>query len=246
MADQITYVFLDFDDTLSDIRSLRLQFVREAAELLERHGATRDAWEQAVAPTFERSLARYTERYTTDPLAEYVHWLDQERARIGAEIFEAAGVQPPTGEPLAELVKRITFDSLAYCNATFPNTEDALRELFEMGVRTQMASAQDSDYLLAALMGARIESYTESKFGPDLLNCAKESPQFYVRAFAACNIHPSQAIVVDDQAICLNWAREAGAHVVQARVAPNVEPADFAHSFTDWAELPEIVRGIAP
>lgn len=246
MPEPSTYVFIDFDDTLSDMQALRSQFAAEAAELLERYGATREAWASAIALSCERSLERYTTRFTQDPLADYVTWLEEERARIGEEVFRAVGVTPPQDQPLVQLVKQVTFDALAYCNAAHPGAEDALRRLFELGYRTQMASAQDSEYLIAALLGARLESYTESKFGPDLVNCAKESPQFYIRLFAACNIHPNQAIVVDDQPVCLQWAREAGAHVIQARVAPNCPPADSERCCTDLADLPDIVRGIAP
>lgn len=246
MPDKAIYVFLDFDDTLSDMRRLRPQLIDESAELLARFGATREAWAQAVALALDRSVARYTERFTADPTAEYVTWLDDERTRIGEDLFAAVGVAPPPNEPLGAIVKRMTFDALAYCNAAFPNAENALRELFEMGVRTQTASAQDSDYLLAALIGARLESYTESKFGPDLINCAKESPHFYTRVFSACGIHPGQAIVVDDQPICLRWAQEAGAHVVHARVAPDCPPAACEHTLTDLRDLPDLVRGISP
>jgi len=43
------------------------------------------------------------------------------------------------------------FDALYGCNATFPGAEEALRELFE-GCSNQIASSQESDYLLAALI----------------------------------------------------------------------------------------------
>src|SRR5262249_10976942 len=139
------------------------------------------------------------------------------------------------------LAAKIQFDALTACNAAFPHAESALRELHEMGVRTQTASSQESEYLLAALIGAGIESYIETKFGPDLVDCAKESPEYYCRIFKTCEIRPSQAIVVDDQPECLDWAEEAGARVIQARLIPDAQEQQFPNAITDLSSLPAMV-----
>jgi FMN phosphatase YigB (HAD superfamily) len=241
-----TYLFLDFDDTLSDAAEHAAQYVRELAGLLASDcGGGAEQWAAAIAPAWQESVRRYEAKFTGNPLAGYNAWLEEERARMTEAIFAAVGAPLPAREPLGEFAKRVMFDALTGCNAAFPGAEDVLRELFEQGVRTQMASSQESDYLFAALIGAGVESYTESKFGPDLVDCAKEGPEFYRLIFEACGIRPSQAIVLDDLPVCLDWAEEAGAKVVQARIKPGGPEPEFPVVLTCLADLPELVKKIS-
>ncbi len=241
-----TYVFLDFDDTLCDMAEHRLQLVHELAGLLsEEYGGAEDEWAPVLAPTLAASLIGYREEFVGRPLAGFNRWITEERARVAREIFEAKGIAIPPDTDIGALAARLQFEALTACNASFPNAEEALRELFDMGVRAQLASSQESEYLLAALIGAGIESYTESKFGPDLVDCAKEGPVYYRRILEACGIGPAQAIVVDDQPECLDWAEEAGAKVIQARLKPDSPEQQFPMSISDLSELPAAVRKLA-
>lgn len=240
------YVFLDFDNTLSDAAALRRQYVQELAYILNRDfGGETAGWEAALSPALDASQARYQATFTGNPLAGYAEWLAQERVRITQEVFAAMGVAPPAGEPLGDSARRVQFEALTGCNAALPGAEEALRGLFEAGYRTQIASAWESEYLFAALIGAGIESYTESKFGGDLVNCAKEGPEFYARIFAACQIRPSQAIVVDDQAFCLDWAEETGARVIQARLMPDAPEPEFPLVLTRLTDLTPMINSLS-
>jgi phosphoglycolate phosphatase-like HAD superfamily hydrolase len=237
-----TYLFVDFDDTLCDSSVFYTLYLQEIAALLAGDiGGDRAEWEAAARPALETSLQRYRDTFVGNPLAGYNDWLSAERRRIAVDLFGRAGQPLPAGEPPDEFIKRMQFDALTQVRATFPGAEEALRELFERNVRTQMASAWDSDFLYGALIGAGVESYTESRFGPDLVDCAKEGPEFYQRIFAACEIRPSQAIVVDDLAFCLDWAEEAGAKVVQARLKPNAPEPEFPIVITSLTDLPDLI-----
>lgn len=245
MSEQ-TYVFIDFDDTLSDAQALWEQYSEELASLLSTDvGGDKTIWKAALRPAIDRSLARYAEKFRGNPLGGYVEWVDAERVRFMEEVFAEVGQPLPTRDPLDEFAKRMQFDALTACNTAFPRAEEALRELFEMGIRTQMASAQESEFLIAALIGSRIESYIESKFGPDLVGCAKEGPEFYRRILKACCVQPSQAIVVDDQPRCLDWAEEVGAKVVQARIKPNAPEPQFPIVLNTLSDLPGLVRKLS-
>ena len=242
---ETVYLFVDFDNTLIDSDALRRQYVQELASILHRDfGGEIAGWEAALSPALDASQARYQATFSGNPLAGYTDWLAQERVRITQEVFGAMGVASPEGEPLGDLARRLQFEALTNCNTALPGAEEALRGLFEAGHRTQIASAWDSEFLFAALIGAGIESYTESKFGGDLVNCAKEGPEFYQRIFAACDIRPAQAIVVDDQAICLDWAEETGAKVIQARLMPNAPEPEFPLVLTRLTDLTQMVNSL--
>jgi phosphoglycolate phosphatase-like HAD superfamily hydrolase len=239
------FLFVDFDDTLSDFAALGGQYVEQLSRLLSSEfGGEPGEWAAATVPELEASVARYVEKFVGNPLAGYNAWIEEERARVAAAIFARVGRELPANEPLGPLAKRVQFDALTNCNAVFPGTEEALHALFEADVRIQLASSQESDYLLAALIGGGIESCTESKFGPDLVDCAKEGPEFYRRIFAMAEISPSQAIVLDDQAMCLDWAEEAGARVIQACLKANAAEPEFPVVLGSMAELPGLVESM--
>lgn len=238
-----TYLFIDFENTLCDMAAHRAQFVGELSGLLAAEfGGERDRWIDVLRQELEAGMADYARKFTGDPLAGFNAWIDVERVRVTSAAFAAMSVPLPNDGPAVELAKRLQFDALTGCNALIDGAEAALKGLFEMGVRTQIASAQESEYLLAALIGAGVESFTEMKFGPDLVDCAKEGPEFYRRIFAACEIRPSQAIVLDDQAMCLDWAEEAGARVVQAALLPDSPEPEFPVVLRRFADLPRLIR----
>lgn len=241
------YLFLDFDDTLSDFRALGAQYVAALARLLaHRYGGAEEAWAAAAREEIQAGIARYEERFIGHPLAGYTQWVQDERGRITETVFERVGVALPSDRYPGDLGKRLQFEALAACNAAFPGATDALRDLTRVGVRVQMASSQESDYLRGALAGAGLASFIGRMFGPDLVDCAKEGPEFYRRIFEASGIHPSQALVVDDQPMCLDWAEEAGARVVQACVCPVAPTPEYPVALRSLSDLPRLVQmGVA-
>ena len=103
------YLFIDFDDTLSDFGLLGEQFVSELARRLARDfGADSTTWAAALKPELEASIARYADRFTGDPLAGFRAWIAEERPRVVAAVFERAETAVPTKEPLATLGERLS------------------------------------------------------------------------------------------------------------------------------------------
>ena len=61
-------------------------------------------------------------------------------------------------------------------------------------------------------------------------------------ALRALQAGAGPAMVVDDQAMCLDWAEETGARVVQACLKVGAEEPEFPVSFTNYEELPALVE----
>ncbi len=237
------FVFIDFDDTLIDQIELRSQYIAAVGQLLRQdYGVDGKQMEPVVDRALSESHNRYVELFEKEPLAPFNTWLEKERARIVETVFEDGGIAMPSGVPPSELAKRLQFDALIQTNAALQGAMECLQSLFEAGARTQIASAWDSDYLLAALMGAGLESYTESKFGPDLVDCAKESVEYYRRIFDAVGCRAEESVVVDDSPAALDWAEEAGARVVQALTSPRAGDPEFPTVIRKLAELPQIIK----
>ena len=240
----MAYLFIDFDETLSDSFVLRTQYVREVGALLaQSYGKMEDQWAKATADLLVELEKDYVARFVGNPLAGYSDWLDAARQQSADSLFAALG-QPLPAEAV-QIIKETQFTALTACDAAFPGAYEALDALFQANVRVQMASGNESEFLLAALIGAGIESFTESKFGPDLIDCAKEGPEYYARIFEAVGVLPADALVVDDQPEALRWAMAAGAKTIQARISTELRFPDVPGVIaimTDLRELPELAK----
>jgi HAD superfamily hydrolase (TIGR01509 family) len=242
MSDDL-YLFIDFDDTLSDAKTFGVQYVHALSErLASAYGGEVTAWTEALVPELGAGIARYEAQFLGNPLGGYTAWLEEERARTAESLFRSVGRTLPPEESPAELAKRIQFDALTAVHAVYPGAAEALKRLSEAGVRLMMASSQDSYFLRGALTGAGIVERFDTLYGPDLVDCAKEGTEFYRRLFEASGIRPSQAVVLDDQVMCLDWAEEAGARVVQACVRADAEEPEFPVVLTEFAQLPTLLR----
>lgn len=243
MSDE-KFVFIDFDNTLSDQFQLNLQYVREVGNLLApKYGGEVADWAKAMAEVMEAIEQDYIARFLRNPLNGYCAWLEQMPAQAATRLFTRMGLPLPPN--LKELAIETQFNALTACDAAFPGAYDALSALFEEGYRTQIASGQESEWLLAALMGAGLESFTESKFGPNLIDCAKEGPEFYERIFEQVGVAPAEALVVDNDPAALDWAMQVGAKAIQVQVSPEchlLEAPGIVAAITDLADLPQLVR----
>ncbi|HZP80699.1 MAG TPA: HAD family hydrolase [Chthonomonadaceae bacterium] len=243
MSDE-KFVFLDFDNTLCDQFQLNLQYVREVGNLLApKYGGEAEDWAKAMADVMEAMEQDYIARFLRNPLNGYCAWLEEMRPKAATMLFTRMGLPLPPN--IEQLAIETQFNALTACDATFPGAYDALNTLFEGGYRTQIASGQESEWLLAALMGAGIESFTESKFGPDLIDCAKEGPEFYERIFAQVGVAPAATLVIDNDPVALGWAMQVGAKAIQVKVSPEYhlpEAPGIVAAITDLSDLPRLVR----
>jgi FMN phosphatase YigB (HAD superfamily) len=77
-------------------------------------------------------------------------------------------------------------------------------------------------------------------YGPDLIDMHKHGPVYYERIFANAGVDPAQALVVDDNANTILWARQAGARVVLIGDASAVGLEDVP-CLSSLAHLPEVI-----
>lgn len=241
-------VFLDFDDTLSDEARFSIQFVKALGRTLgEKYGcASEEAWRDGVVTMLLHIVQDYAEHFRGRPQNGYCAWLDRMRPMATEVLFERMNLpRPPAShEESIEIQAR----ALQQCNALFGGAEHALHMLRCAGHRVLMASGHESRYLQAALQGAAVHTYPEQFFGPDLVDCAKEGPEYFACIFAAANVSPQEAIVVDDLPEAIGWALETGASAIQSCLSPvrRYPPVPgVSNVLTDLYRLPDIVESLA-
>ncbi len=241
-------IFLDFDGTLSDMPTLWEQYTQKVGELLAaQFGGDALEWASATLNAHQTVNREYVARFSSQPTPGYKQWLQQARLQSTELIFTARNLPVPT-DTLA-FVMETQYNALIQCNALYEGAAECLESLIQAGRTLHIASANDSEFLTAALIGGGIDSFITHRFGPDLLDCAKEGVEFYECLFAETGIEASQAIVVDDHPETLQWAIKSGANVIQVRLSPTIQYPDVEGVIailTDLRDLPPLIEQILP
>ena len=239
-------VFLDFDETVSDQMRFNLLYVREIGRrMAARHGGDSEAWAKSAIDMMVAVEEDYVARFVGNPLNGNCEWLADFRVGSIGLLYKGMGL--PVPEDAARLSLQIQREALCGCDAAFPGAPEALAAISSAGHRIHMASGQESEFLRGGMTGNGCARYIDRFFGPDLVGCAKEGPEYYERVFRAVGISPSEAIVVDDYPPAIGWALDVGATVVQMRLSSvhhfDVVPG-VAAVITDHRDLPNVVMGL--
>jgi phosphoglycolate phosphatase-like HAD superfamily hydrolase len=239
-------VFFDFDDTLSDQILFNLKYVRAIGEILAPlYGGDIEAWAKSGIDMLQALEDDYLVRFEGNPLSGYCAWLESIRVRSAGLLFNGMNLPPP---PAARaLALRTQTQALRRCNAAFAGVPETLSALTREGYRLFIASGQESEYLWGALNGMGIDHTIERCFGPDLIDCAKEGPEYYERVFAEVGVRGEDALVVDDLPAPIGWALEQGATVIQAKLSRerhHERVPGVAAVLTDFAALPRLIAQI--
>ena len=186
--------------------------------------------------------AQYIAQFRAIP-TNYNAWFARLHPQAMELVFGGMGLPVPAN---AEQLSRDTQkQALSACDAAFPGAKQAVETLKQRGYTLHMASGNDSGHLRSALAGMGLEPCFERLYGPDLVDCAKESPEFYKRVFADLNLPPAQALIIDNDPNAIRWAQFVGAKAIQVDLLPykQVEtPLGIAGKTRDMAQLPALIE----
>jgi FMN phosphatase YigB (HAD superfamily) len=233
-------LFFDFDDTLSEQIPFNLQYVRGmGSALASTYGGDMEAWAAQAADMMVALEADYTAHFRNSPLNGYCDWLPHMLARAVDMLF--TGMRLPQPADTEAIARRMRRKALEGCNALFPAAHEVIEELHRRGYALHMASGNDSDHLRAALNGVGLGPYLDRHYGPDLIDCAKEGPEFYERILAAICLSPQEALFIDNDPTAIRWAQSIGATAIQVKLLPyhRVETVEGVLAVvTDLRQLP--------
>jgi FMN phosphatase YigB (HAD superfamily) len=199
-----TALFLDVYGVLMDPSALAPQWQRLVGEfLVPRLGGEPDAWGAANKYAAERMFARYR-----DPGGTPRETHGRLRRLWFREMCEHAGIRPP------EQAGRLAEETFAWVTerlrAFLPDTVKALRMLKARDTRLFISAglvSQDAD---AYLRGMGVRDLFEEIYGTDVIDRWKTNAGFYRKVLEHSGVRPEEAMTVDDQERCLDWARRAG------------------------------------
>lgn len=206
------------------------------------YGGNEEDWAKCAIDMLETLEAQYIAQFRATP-TNYNAWFARLHPQAMELVFGGMGLPVPEG---AEQLSRDTQQrALSTCNAAFPGAKQAIETLNQRGYTLYMASGNDSAHLRSALAGMGIEHCFERFYGPDLVDCTKESAEFYTRIFADLNLPPAQALIIDNDPNAIRWAQSVGAKAIQVDLLPykQVETAgSIAGKITDMTQLPALIE----
>jgi FMN phosphatase YigB (HAD superfamily) len=219
----MTTLFFDFDDTLSEQIPFNLQYVRGLGHALAPlHGGDVEAWASKAADMMVALEIDYIGRFRNAPLSGYCEWLPSMLANAVALLFGGMNLPlPADAEAVARQMRRA---ALHECNSLFPGAQQMFATLHARYGPLHMASGNDSDHLRAAMKGAGLLDYVDRLYGPDLIDCAKEGPEFYERLLADMRLSPSEALFIDNDPAAIGWIHAVGAQAIQVKLLPYHRP----------------------
>lgn len=209
-------LFLDDGGVMNDNTRRGEQWRRLVGEYFApRLGGSAAAWAAANGAWTDELFAPQNWSARLAASASYEHfeyhyqldWLMGMCRRVGVHFPAASDSYVLAREAASYVTRRV--------HATFPGTIEAIRRLRHDGYTLYTASGEPSWELDGYLDGMGVRDCFARLYGPDLVDAFKTGPAYYERIIADAGIEPLRALVIDDSAQAVGWARAAGARAIQ-------------------------------
>ena len=208
-------VFFDFEGTLNDTAQSGRLYAADLARWMGRRFPAHEAdWGRAVLAGLA-AMRQHQAAAADQPLPPdgYDTYRQKELSAWLEAMVEVAGLRLPADLSQAELLSALE-RAIVLQLAPTTGAVDAVRQLARSGMSLYISSGADSRYVERCLVDAGLRECFREVFGPDKLQTLKTSPEFFTRCFAAAEVEPAAAWVVDDSPDPLAWALDLGAQVV--------------------------------
>jgi HAD superfamily hydrolase (TIGR01509 family) len=230
---RIPVIFLDDGGVISDNAVRAPQWQRLVGEFFAPIlGGSPESWADANRTIIDTILEPSGFARRLQEADSYSDFLVRYRLDWLRSMCAIVGVTMPSDSEALALVERVERWIRPQVDAAIPGAAEAIRTLHARGYRLFTASGESSEDLEDYLTGMGVRDCFERLYGPDLVECFKDGPEYYERIFADAGIAAGDALVVDDNPAPLRWAAEVGAHGVL------VDRTDS--SSTDAMRLPSV------
>lgn len=227
-------LLLDYHGVISDGERLPEEWRRLLGEFFApRFGGQPEAWADANRVAFRHSLERLR---ALGPGVDDEEWRRADRIAWLREMFELVGLPPPDDARADEIALEAAAYVIPRTRATAPGAAEALRALHVRGYVLYTASGDHSTSLDGYLRGLGVRELFRETYGSNLLGVAKSGPGFYRALLAHAGIDAGDAVVVDDDAWRLDWARELGMETI---LVGDEHPAAAHRRVRALAQLPD-------
>ena len=174
-----------------------------------RLGGAAEQWAQANAVEFPRVWGSIVKRLST--FATYTDFLRAYSVEWMRAMCAHVGVEPPPDDAAVALHAEVTCYVWERADAAVPGAAEAVLALHGAGYTLYSASGQASWEMEVITRKMGIRRAFSGLYGADLVDQVKNGPAYYEKVFADAGVPAAAALVIDSEAECCEWAREAGA-----------------------------------
>lgn len=207
----IRAIFLDDGGVLSDNVRRMSQWREQVGAYLSRElGGPPERWAEANRVISARAWTAWLELMVAGvPLDRARRTFDVGWMRGMAE--HAGRVLPTDDDEVCAIADRTARYVTERIRAFHPEITTTLRRLHARGHALRTASGEREADLDGYLRAEGVRDLFGTLYGTDLVDAWKGSRAYYDAVFVHAGVRPRDAIVVDDSAEAVRWAREAGA-----------------------------------
>ncbi len=209
----LRYVFLDDGGVLSDSRLRPPEWLRLIGEFMPpRLGSTAEQWRDAnrefFGPIWSKLLERLPEfsNYREFHRAHATNWVSGMCSRVG--------VSPPSDDEAVALYTELSIYISGRAQVATDGASDVVFALHRAGYTLYTASGTPSWELRGIVAKMGIAHLLSGLYGPDLVDHVQYGAAFYRGIFEHAGVTASQALVVESDSECCQWAVEAGANAI--------------------------------
>jgi phosphoglycolate phosphatase-like HAD superfamily hydrolase len=124
------------------------------------------------------------------------------------------GVTPTSDDDAVAIYNELSSYVAERAICAIAGAAEGVRDLHDAGYTLYTASGTTSWELRGILTRMGIGGVFSALYGPDLVDHVKRGAAFYEKVFAHAGVAPSSALVIESDAECCRWVREAGASAV--------------------------------
>jgi len=214
------YLFFDDGGVLNDNEVRGHQWKEILPEFfISRFGGTTQIWSRANHRVMNELIRNLEQRWINQQRPEdFHHFWDEFMTDWVSKMFNFAGIPLPDVDYVT-LYKEVSNYVIPRVRSANRGVPDTLLLLRERGFNLYTASGELSWELEKYLTGMGCKDlFSDSYYGPDLINEGKFSSLFFRKIFQDVGIQPSYAIIIDDNPYFLKYAQEAGASIIQSYI----------------------------
>ena len=196
--------------------------------ILETEGPSLESWIEIYREHgFEVPLQKWHDDIGSDRGFEPVDYL----AALVGEGLDRAATQQRRDQRKNELIE---------AQGLMEGVRDYIADARRMGLKLAIASSSSREWVLGHIERLRIHAFWDAVLTRDDVARTKPAPDLYVAAVKALDVHPSQAVALEDSPNGIAAAKEAGLRCV---AVPNALTRDLDVSRADvrlasLAEMP--------
>ena len=204
-------IFLDDGGVMNDNEPRTLQWRELVAQYFStRYGGSIENWKEANKKVFADLWERYLRTKKYDPMIDYNRYWNDEQIKWLTEMFTYVHINPPPHNQRVKIAREASEWITFRVRSTYPGVVDTIKFLESRRIKICTSSGEVSWELRGYLRGMGVLDCFHKLYGPDIINRMKASPSFYQKILDDMQLHPSEALVVDDSSSFLSMASQLG------------------------------------